>query len=194
MIGVRVLARCETQPFRTGDSKDDRIPMGFEKDSQCAAQRRVILDHEQRAHDRVASLRSVHRGNGPTSRANHALRTYRYPTAQSARNEQFPPSKSRPLGCGPIPLRRRRPTYNKHGAALAPTVRRTRSIRKCSAFCRRLAAPRACRSRGKFQYASNVAQLVKNGYLEADPSTDAYKITTTKQGTVTAAPDCTALV
>jgi len=43
------------------------------------------------------------------------------------------------------------------------------------------------------KYGSSVAQLVNNGYLAADPSTDAYKIKTTNKGLVTSTPDCSTL-
>ena len=78
----------------------------------------------------------------------------------------------------------------KSGAVTAKPACDNLSVDLCNIAVHEVEAAQASRLAQLGKYASNVAQLVKGGYLDADPSTDAYKITTNKQGTVAAAPEC----
>ncbi len=63
----------------------------------------------------------------------------------------------------------------------------------CTAAVASVQSSQATRLAQTGKYASNLTQLINAGYLAADPSTDAYKITTNKKGTVSSQPDCAML-
>ncbi len=63
----------------------------------------------------------------------------------------------------------------------------------CTAAVASVQSSQATRLAQAGKYASNMTQLIKDGYLAADPSTDAYKITTTNKGTVSSQPDSATL-